>query len=134
MQPIRYIIHQNTVWYNVTDYVRLLLDTHTISRARPSLLHKRHRSSKAPEQLLLAKLNQLSATYQLRINEEVFADWVVFEHLHRVLKPFLVQPADWTNPASLFHKIRVYIDRPKRSPEPTTGDDYFKEISIEKSD
>lgn len=40
MQPIRYIVHQNTVWYNVTDYVRLLLNTHTISQVRPSLPHK----------------------------------------------------------------------------------------------
>ena len=134
MQPIRYIIHQNTVWYNVADYVRLLLDTHTISRTRPSLLHKRHRSSKAPEQLLLAKLNQLSATYQLQINQELFADWVVFEHLHRVLKPFLVRPADWTDPDSLFHKIRVYIDRPKRSSEPDVGIDYFKEVATETTD
>lgn len=82
----------------------------------------------------MAKLTQLSATYQLRINQEVFADWVVFEHLHRVLKPFLVQPSDWTNPASLFYKIRVYIDRPKRSVEPNAGDDYFEEIIVENSD
>ncbi|SFE18545.1 hypothetical protein [Spirosoma endophyticum] len=134
MQPIRYIIHQNTVWYNVMDYARLLLDTRTIARVRPSVLHKRHRSSKLPEELLMAKLTQLSATYQLRINQEVFADWVVFEHLHRVLKPFLVQPSDWTNPASLFYKIRVYIDRPKRSVEPNAGDDYFEEIIVEASD
>jgi hypothetical protein len=133
MQPIRYIVHQNTVWYNVTDYVRLLLDTHTISRVRPSLFHKRHRSSKSPEQLLLAKLNQLSTTYQIRINQEVFADWVVFEHLHRVLKPFLARPADWTNPESLFHRLRVFIDRPKRSVESDISDDYFKEIAIEKT-
>lgn len=133
MQPIRYIIHQNTVWYNVLDYARLLLDTHTIRRVRPSVLHKRHRSSKTPEQLLMAKLTLLSATYQLRINQEVFADWVVFEHLHRVLKPFLAQPSDWTNPDSLFYKIRVYIDRPRRLVESNAGDEYFKEIIVETS-
>ncbi|NEU70060.1 hypothetical protein GK091_24495 [Spirosoma agri] len=131
MQPIRYINHQNTVWYSVTDYVRLLLDTRTIARVRPSILRKRHRSSKDPEELVLAKLNQLNAAYQLRINQDLFADWVVFEHLHRVLKPFLIRPADWTNPNSLFHKTRVYIDRPKQSPKPDVGDDYFEEIEIQ---
>ncbi|GAB4039686.1 hypothetical protein [Spirosoma jeollabukense] len=50
----------------------------------------------------MVNLNQLSATYQFQINQDVFADWVIFEHLHRVLKPFLVQPADWTNSESQF--------------------------------
>ena len=134
MQPIRYIVYQNTIWYNVMDYVQLLLDTNIIAQEKPILPHKRLRTSKAPDQLVIAKLNRLSARYQLRIDQELFADWVVFEHLHRVLKPFLVRPADWTNPDSSFHRIRVHIDQPKRPVESDISNDYFKEAPVEKFD
>ncbi|GAB3898975.1 hypothetical protein [Spirosoma agri] len=128
MQPIRYVIHQHTIWYSVTEYARLLLDTHTMSSDRPSTIRKRRHSLETAEPALLAKLNQSGDAYQIQIDQKQFADRVVFEHLHWVLKPFHVRPADWTNPASLFHEIQVYIDRTKRSIEPDVDSVYCKKI------
>ncbi|MFD2934799.1 hypothetical protein [Spirosoma flavum] len=136
MKPIQYITHQNTVWYNVTDYTRLLVDTHTIWAVRPSSPRKRHRQPKTPTEVVLAKVNRLSPVYQIQLNQEIYVDWVIFEHLYRLLKPFLVQPDDWTNSTSFFRQILVFIDRPKRLLEPlnpTTISAYFTEIHLEQS-
>ena len=131
MKSVQYFTYQQSVWYNVTDYTRLLLDTNVIWRVMPSSPRKRHRQPKTPDQVILAKLSRLNPVYQLRVNQAIYVDWVIFEHLYRLLKPFLVQPADWTNPDSLFRRLREFIDHPSQLAEPREKDGintHFTEI------
>lgn len=61
----------------------------------------------------------------------VYVDWVVFEHLYRLIKPFLSHPDDWMNPESLFRQLQMSIERPKRSQQvfnPEAIAAYFEEI------
>ncbi|QMW01008.1 hypothetical protein [Spirosoma foliorum] len=137
MKPIRYFSHKQTVWYNVVDYVRLLIDTKTIWAIRPADPGKRKRQPKSAEQIILARLNRLSSVYQLRVNQEVYADWVIFEHLYRLLKPFMVRTDDWANPDGLIWQTQQFIDRSKRlgqSVDPSAIAPYFNEIHPGKLD
>lgn len=116
MKPIRFFTYQETIWYNVADYTQLLLDTHTIWPIRKPLLGKRQRLRQPQPilEVLLGKLAQLNPVYQLQVDGNVYADWVIFEHFYLFIKPYLVHATDWKDPESLFRQIQVAINRPKR--------------------
>ena len=56
---------------------------------------------------------------------------VIFEHLYRFIRPFLIRPDDWINPESLFRQLQTTIDRFEHSPQLFSSDviaDCFTEI------
>ncbi|RRB07493.1 hypothetical protein [Larkinella rosea] len=114
MKPVRFFTDQQTVWYNLTDYIELLLNTKTIHTQRSPSLHKRRRDSKSVYQVLLAKINRLSPVYQRQLQGEVYIDWVVFEHVYRFLRPFLVRPEDWLDGDRLFRQLRSVIEHSRQ--------------------
>lgn len=131
MAPIRFFSHRDTVWYNLTDYVQLLLDTRTIQQFRPTNPGKRRRQPITVLETLRAKMDRLKPTYQLRINGDVYADWVIFEHLNLLIKPFFVHPGSWSDPDSVFRKLQYVIDQVDQSKQPADlvqSSAYFKEI------
>ena len=46
----------------------------------------------------------------MQLNEDVYVNWVIYENVFRTIKPFLIRQSDWTDPASLFRKILIYIN------------------------
>lgn len=131
-KPIRFYRHQQTVWYNLADYIQLLLDTQIIHPIQPTSLFKRKRLAKSIQAVLFDKLNRLNPVYQFQQDGMTYVDWVVFEHLYRLVRPYLVHPDDWMNPESLFRQLQLVINRPIRS-QPTapleTLADYFTELT-----
>ncbi|GAB3952048.1 hypothetical protein GCM10028805_33260 [Spirosoma harenae] len=131
MKPIRFFRHQDTVWYNLGDYIRLLQESQTVWPVRRSLLTKRRRIPVPILDVVQTKLNRLKPTYQLQIDGEVYADGAIFEHLYLLIKPFLLQPSDWKKPDSLFRQLQVAISPSKRVVQfldPNTIETYFKEV------
>ncbi|QKZ14625.1 hypothetical protein [Spirosoma sp. KUDC1026] len=131
MTPIRFFFYRDTVWYNLTDYVQVLLDTRTIQQFRRTLPGKRRRQPVTILKTLRAKLDRLKPAYQLQINGDVYADWVVIEHLNLLIKPFFVQPGSWTDPASVFRQLQHTIDQPDQLKQLTDSEQpsaYFKQI------
>lgn len=131
MQPIQFFHHQQTVWYNLSDYIQLLLDRQIIHSLRPASLFKRKPPAKSIQAILFDKINRLSPVYQRQQDGRVYIDWVIFEHLYRLIRPYLIHPDDWINPESLFRQLQAAIDRLERSPPLSSSDtiaDYFTEI------
>ncbi|GAB3751773.1 hypothetical protein [Spirosoma pomorum] len=134
MAPIRFFFYRDTVWYNLTDYVQILLDTRTIQQFRRTLPGKRRRQPVTILETLRGKMDRLKPTYQLQINGDVYADWVVFEHLNLLIKPFFVQPGSWSDSNSVFRQLQHIIDQPdqvKQLPVSEQLPVYFKEIQPE---
>jgi len=109
MKPIRFIIHQDTVWYNITDYINLLLEEKSLLPTLP-LLRKNTRSHKTPVQLVFDKLDKFEPTYSIRFNNELYIDWVIYEYFFKPLKPFLANPSDWRDAGSLFRQTQAFIN------------------------
>jgi hypothetical protein len=129
MAPIRFFSHRDTVWYNLTDYVQLLLDTRTIQQFRPTNPGKRRRQPITILETLQAKMDRLKPTYQLLVNGDVYADWVIYEHLNLLIKPFFVQPGSWTDPGSVFRQLQYVINQPdQQAPSADQPSLYFREI------
>lgn len=114
-KPIQFFRHQHTVWYNLADYIQLLLNTQIIHPIQPTLLFKRKRPAKSIQAVLFDKVNRLNPDYQLQQDGRTYVDWVVFEHLYRLVRPYLVYPDDWMNPESMFRQLQLVINRPIRS-------------------
>ena len=134
MKPIQFITYRDTVWYNVADYIGILVEANSLRSLRPLSPYKRYRAQSTPYQVVIDKLNRMDSRYQLQMNGEVYADWVIFEHFYLLLKPFLVNPDDWIDRYSLFREIQVFIDRSWRliqASEPETVASYFKKIPAE---
>jgi hypothetical protein len=131
MAPIRFFSHRDTVWYNLTDYVQLLLDTRTIQQFRPTNPGKRRRQPITVLETLRAKMDRLKPTYQLLVNGDVYADWVIFEHLNLLIKPFFVQPGSWTDADSIFRQLQYVINQPVQLTQSTDQPPlYFREIQL----
>lgn len=109
MKPIRYFNHQDSTWYNVNDYIGLLLEAKVIWPAMPTI-RKRFRQPKTPLQTVLERLAKSKSIYQIRVNEDLYVNWVIYENIFRTIKPFLIRRSDWTDPESLFRKILIYIN------------------------
>ena len=134
MKPIRFFRHQDKVWYNLTDYTRVLLESRAIWPFRRSLPTKRRRPPTPILVLLQAKLNRLKPIYQRNVVDEVYVDGAAFEHFYLIVKPFLTEPSDWTNPDSLFRQLQLVINSTKRTSQfvnPATLDTYFDEIRLD---
>jgi hypothetical protein len=131
MKPVRFFTDQQTVWYNLFDYIQLLLDTQTIHEQLPSLLHKRKRPSKSIYQVLGDKVNRLNPAYHRQWEGAVYVDWAVFENLYRLVRPFLVKPDDWSANGHLFRQLQLAIEHSKRLQQgihPETMINYFTEV------
>ena len=110
MKPIRFFTHQQTVWYNLSDFIQLLLDRGIIYPRRPALLFKRKSPSSSIQGVLFEKINRLNPIYQRQRDGMVYIDWVIFEHLYRLIRPFLIHADDWRNPQALFRQLQAAID------------------------
>jgi hypothetical protein len=132
MKPIQFIKYQDTVWYNVNDYIKFLLETKSILPFLPPVM-KRYRKPKTPFDVVYERLGRLKPVYQLVYNEEVYAEWVIYESLPRTLKPFLVNESDWTNHDCVFRQVHLSINESKSVS--VMADDsyvasYFKEVVV----
>jgi predicted AAA+ superfamily ATPase len=132
MKTIRFFTDPETVWYNLSDYIQLLLDAGVIRPYRPAPLYKRKIASKSIHDILFDKVSRLNPTYHRQRDGSVYVDWVVFEHLYRFIRPFLTNPDHWMNPESLFRQLQLAIERPKRSNQELRSEviaNYFSELT-----
>ncbi|MCE7063908.1 hypothetical protein [Dyadobacter sp. CY326] len=131
MKPIQYIVHRDTVWYNLNDYINFLLAARIVQPILPQL-RKNHKPNKTPFQVVFDKLEKFESAYHIRYNNELYVDWVVFEYFFRPLKPFLVSQSDWREEESLFRQTQFFINESKitsnRKTAPGTAS-YFHQVS-----
>jgi hypothetical protein len=132
MKPIQFIKYQDTVWYNVNDYINFLLETKSILPVLPPVL-KRYRKPKTPMDVIYERLGRLKPVYQIKYNDEIYAEWVIFESFPRTLKSFLVNESDWTNHDCVFRQVHQAINESKSVS--VMADDsyvasYFKELIV----
>lgn len=133
MKPIRYFTYQQTVWYNLHDYINFLIEAKVIRPISEQSFKAKKQPQKTPLQTVMEKLGKTKPVYQLRFQGELYVDWVIFENFFRPLKPFLFQESDWMNQDSLFHQIRLFIEHPKRwslLPDRSAADSFFEQIEF----
>lgn len=69
MKPVRYIVQNETVLYNLNDYINLLLDAKVLHPVMPQL-RKSVKAGKTPMQIVLEKLEKFEPAYYMRYNHE----------------------------------------------------------------
>ncbi|MCF0040033.1 hypothetical protein [Dyadobacter fanqingshengii] len=132
MKPIRYIIQNETVLYNLNDYIHLLLDAKVLHPVMPQL-RKSIKAGKTPMQIVLEKLEKFEPAYYMRYNHDLYVNWVLFEYFFRPLKPLLVNASDWRDEAGIFKQTQLFINESTLKSNKKSGTEaasYFQKITM----
>lgn len=132
MQMIRYTVHNETVLYNLNDYINLLLEAKVLHPAMPQL-RKSPKSGKTPMQIVLEKLEKFEPMYYMRYNHDFYVNWVLFEYFFRPLKPLLVNVADWRDDDSIFKQTQLFINESTLKSQKKSGAQaasYFLKVTL----
>lgn len=132
MKPIRYIVQNETVLYNLNDYIKLLLDAKVLHPVMPQL-RKSIKAGKTPMQIVLEKLEKFEPAYYLRYNHDLYVNWVLFEYFFRPLKPLLVNASDWRDEAGIFKQTQLFINESTIKSNKKSGNEaasYFQKITM----
>ena len=132
MQMIRYTVHNETVLYNLNDYINLLLEAKVLHPAMPQL-RKSPKSGKSPMQIVLEKLEKFEPVYYMRYNHDLYVNWVLFEYFFRPLKPLLVDVADWRDEESIFKQTQLFINESTLKSNKKSGAQaasYFQKVTL----
>lgn len=132
MKPIRYIIQNETVLYNLNDYIYLLLEAKVLHPVMPQL-RKSVKAGKTPMQIVLEKLEKFEPAYYMRYNHDLYVNWVLFEYFFRPLKPLLVNDSDWRDETGIFKQTQLFINEStlkSNKKSSTEAASYFQKISM----
>ena len=132
MKPIRYVVQNETVLYNLNDYVNLLLDANVLHPVMPQL-RKSPKSGKTPVQIVLEKLEKFEPVYYMRYDHNLYVNWVLFEYFFRPLKPLLVKASDWRDEAGIFKQTQLFINEStikSNKKSSTVAASYFQKITM----
>ncbi|MCF0053580.1 hypothetical protein MUK70_13495 [Dyadobacter chenwenxiniae] len=131
MKIIRYIVQDETVLYNLNDYIHLLIDAKVLHPVMPQL-RKSTKAGKTPMQIVLEKLEKFEPVYYLRYNQDLYVNWVLFEYFFRPLKPLLVNASDWRDEAGIFKQTQLFINEStlkSNKKSSTEAASYFQKIT-----